>query len=90
MSALILADRIPPPQADRRQTLIGQSREGLVARLEQLGVPERQSRMRVAQLWNWLYVQGATDFARMTNIAKEFRTELDSSFNLARPEIVTE
>jgi 23S rRNA (adenine2503-C2)-methyltransferase len=90
MSALILADRIPPPQADRRQTLIGQSREGLAARLEQLGVPERQSRMRVAQLWNWLYVQGATDFARMTNIAKEFRTELDSSFNLARPEIVTE
>ena len=51
MSALILADRIPPPQADRRQTLIGQSREGLAARLEQLGVPERQSRMRVAQLW---------------------------------------
>jgi 23S rRNA (adenine2503-C2)-methyltransferase len=90
MSALILADRIPPPQADRRQTLIGQSREGLAARLEQLGVPERQSRMRVGQLWNWLYVQGATDFARMTNIAKEFRTELDSSFNLARPEIVTE
>jgi 23S rRNA (adenine2503-C2)-methyltransferase len=90
MSALILADRIPPPQADRRETLIGESRGGLAARLEQLGVPERQSRMRVGQLWNWLYVQGATDFARMTNIAKEFRTELDSSFNLARPEIVTE
>ena len=46
--------------------------------------------MRVGQLWNWLYVQGATDFARMTNIAKEFRAELDSSFTLARPEIVTE
>src|SRR6185369_8398730 len=60
------------------------------ARLEQLGVPERQSRMRVGQLWNWLYVQGATDFARMTNIAKEFRAELDSSFTLARTEIVTE
>jgi 23S rRNA (adenine2503-C2)-methyltransferase len=90
MSALILANRIPPPQADRRETLTGESREGLAARLEQLGVPERQSRMRVGQLWNWLYVQGATDFARMTNIAKEFRAELDSSFTLARPEIVTE
>ena len=90
MSALILADNLPPPQADRRETLIGESREGLAARLEQLGVPERQSRMRVGQLWNWLYVQGATDFARMTNIAKEFRAELDSSFTLARPEIVTE
>ncbi len=90
MSALILADSLPPPQADRRETLIGQDREGLAARLEQLGVPERQSRMRVGQLWNWLYVQGATDFARMTNIAKEFRAELDASFTLARPEIVTE
>jgi 23S rRNA (adenine2503-C2)-methyltransferase len=46
--------------------------------------------MRVGQLWNWLYVQGATDFQRMTNIAKEFRAELDRSFSLARPEIVTE
>src|SRR5512144_2478188 len=90
MSALSLANSFPPPQADRRETLIGQGREGLAARLEELGVPERQSRMRVGQLWSWLYVQGATDFARMTNIAKEFRTELDSSFNLARPEIVTE
>ena len=90
MSALIPAGNLPPSQADRRDTLIGESREGLAARLEQLGVPERQSRMRVGQLWNWLYVQGATDFARMTNIAKEFRAELDSSFTLARPEIVTE
>ncbi|HSA67550.1 MAG TPA: 23S rRNA (adenine(2503)-C(2))-methyltransferase RlmN [Methyloceanibacter sp.] len=90
MSALSLADSVPPQQADRRETLIGESRESLTARLEQLGVPERQSRMRVGQLWNWLYVQGATDFARMTNIAKEFRTELDRSLTLARPEIVTE
>ena len=90
MSALIPAGNLPPSQADRRDTLIGETREGLAARLEQLGVPERQSRMRVGQLWNWLYVQGATDFARMTNIAKEFRSELDSSFTFARPEIVTE
>src|SRR6478735_5718010 len=90
MSALILADNLPPPQADRRDTLIGQDREGLAARLVELGVPKRQSRMRVGQLWNWLYVQGATDFDRMTNIAKEFRAELDASFTLARPEIVTE
>jgi 23S rRNA (adenine2503-C2)-methyltransferase len=90
MSAPSLANSIPPQQGDRRATPIGQGREGLAARLEELGVPQRQSRMRVGQLWNWLYVQGTTDFARMTNIAKEFRAELDSSFTLARPEIVTE
>jgi 23S rRNA (adenine2503-C2)-methyltransferase len=90
MSALSFADSTPPQQADRRDTLIGQGREGLAARLEELGVPERQLRMRVGQLWNWLYVQGATGFAQMTNIAKEFRAEFDRSFTLARPGIVTE
>jgi 23S rRNA (adenine2503-C2)-methyltransferase len=80
----------PRARAERRETLIGIDRVGLAARLGALGVPERQSRMRVGQLWNWLYVQGATDFARMTNIAKEFRAELEGSFTLARPAIVTE
>jgi 23S rRNA (adenine2503-C2)-methyltransferase len=46
--------------------------------------------MRVRQLWSWLYVQGARDFAPMTDIAKELRAELAQNFTLARPEIVTE
>jgi 23S rRNA (adenine2503-C2)-methyltransferase len=90
MSPLSLTKDNPPQEADLREPLIGLGRATLAARLERLGVPERQSRMRVGQLWNWLYVQGATDFQRMTNIAKEFRAELDRSFSLARPEIVTE
>ena len=90
MSPLSLTKDSPPQEADLREPLIGLDRARLAARLERLGVPERQSRMRVGQLWNWLYVQGATDFQRMTNIAKEFRAELDRSFSLARPEIVTE
>jgi 23S rRNA (adenine2503-C2)-methyltransferase len=90
MCALSLAKKTPPQQADRREPLIGLNRLELAAKLEQLGVPERQSRMRVGQLWNWLYVQGATDFVRMTNIAKEFRAELAGVFTLDRPEIVTE
>ena len=90
MSPLSLTKDSPPQEADLREPLIGLDRATLAARLERLGVPERQSRMRVGQLWNWLYVQGATDFQRMTNIAKEFRAELDRSFSLARPEIVTE
>src|SRR6476620_11328593 len=90
MSPLSLTKDNPPQEADLREPFIGLGRATLAARLERLGVPERQSRMRVGQLWNWLYVQGATDFQRMTNIAKEFRAELDRSFSLARPEIVTE
>ena len=90
MSVPSIAKDIPLQEVDRREPLIGLGRADLAARLEGLDVPERQSRMRVGQLWNWLYAQGATDFARMTNIAKVFRAELDGNFTLARPEIVTE
>jgi 23S rRNA (adenine2503-C2)-methyltransferase len=70
--------------------LIGLSRAELGSRLAALGVPERQVRMRVRQLWSWLYVRGVTDFAAMTDVAKELRAELAQTFSLARPEIVTE
>ncbi len=72
------------------ESLIGLSRADLAAKLKALGVPERQARMRVSQLWGWMYVRGVTDFAAMTDIAKELRTELAQAFTLARPEIVTE
>jgi 23S rRNA (adenine2503-C2)-methyltransferase len=72
------------------EPLIGLGRPELAAKLRALGVPERQVRMRVSQLWSWLYVRGATSFATMTDIAKELRAELAARFTLARPEIVTE
>jgi 23S rRNA (adenine2503-C2)-methyltransferase len=90
MSAISLSSDVSPLRADDREQLIGLDRSGLAKRLERLGVPERQSRMRVRQLWSWLYVQGARDFAPMTDIAKELRAELAQNFTLARPEIVTE
>jgi 23S rRNA (adenine2503-C2)-methyltransferase len=46
--------------------------------------------MRVQQLWRWLYVQGNTDFWAMTDIAKELRSDLASSYTLKRPEVVAE
>src|SRR6478609_7588 len=81
----LAASSKPPAQSG-----IGVSRADLAAKLKLLGVPERQARMRVSQLWGWTYVRGATDFAAMTDIAKELRAELAQAFNLARPEIVTE
>ena len=90
MSAISLSSDVSPLRADDREQLIGLDRSGLAKRLERLGVPERQSRMRVRQLWSWLYVQGARDFAPMTDITKELRAELAQNFTLARPEIVTE
>jgi 23S rRNA (adenine2503-C2)-methyltransferase len=85
----------PNPNADSAEqphphTLLGLSRAELAARLSALGVPERQARMRVNQLWGWLHVRGATSFAAMTDIAKDLRGELAESFSLARPAIVAE
>jgi 23S rRNA (adenine2503-C2)-methyltransferase len=72
------------------EPLVGLDRAALADRLAALGVPERQRRMRVSQLWSWLYVRGATDFAQMTDIAKDLRSELAARFTLVRPVIVTE
>jgi 23S rRNA (adenine2503-C2)-methyltransferase len=70
--------------------LIGLSTDELKTALEGMGVTEKQAPMRVRQLWNWVYVHGAQDFAGMSNLAREFREQMTQHFSLARPEIVTE
>src|ERR1700729_3429892 len=72
------------------KSLIGLSPAGLSAALTERGVPEKAARMRARQLWNWIYVHGARDFAGMSNLAKDFREQMTGTFTLARPELVTE
>jgi 23S rRNA (adenine2503-C2)-methyltransferase len=72
------------------KSLIGLSPAELSAALTEDGAPEKSARMRTRQLWNWIYVHGAGDFAGMSNLAKNFRDEMAAKFSLARPEIVTE
>jgi 23S rRNA (adenine2503-C2)-methyltransferase len=76
----LVADRSP----------VGLPRPSLAAALVAAGVPARQANMRAAQLWHWMYVRGATSFDAMTNIARDLRSQLASSFDLARPHIVSE
>jgi 23S rRNA (adenine2503-C2)-methyltransferase len=91
MTATTLIDPAPQSAETRpKACLAGMTRAALADRLGDLGVPERQRRMRVSQLWGWTYVRGVTDFELMTDIAKELRGELAAHFTLARPEIVTE
>jgi 23S rRNA (adenine2503-C2)-methyltransferase len=70
--------------------LLGLSPDALKDALLSAGVPQKAANMRVRQLWNWIYVHGARDFAAMTNLAKDFRAEMDMRLSLARPDIVTE
>lgn len=73
-----------------KPTLIGQTREEMGEMLREIGVADKQVRMRVAQLWNWIYVRGVSDFDQMTNVAKDMREKLKAHFTIARPEIVEE
>ena len=77
-------------QNDLRPTLVGLNREALAELLGSIGVPEKQRKMRANQLWHWIYHKGTTDFAAMSNIAKELRLKLEEAFQITRPEIVTE
>jgi 23S rRNA (adenine2503-C2)-methyltransferase len=81
--------RIRP--APEKPSLIGLTREEMAEALVEAGVvPQKQAKMRVSQLWRWLYVRGVSDFAQMFNISKDLRAALDSAFTVARPEVVEE
>jgi len=73
-----------------KPSLVGLTRAGLAEALAAIGIPSAQVNMRARQVWNWIYLRGATEFAAMTNISRELRTALDDAYAIARPEIVTE
>jgi 23S rRNA (adenine2503-C2)-methyltransferase len=82
----------PPEIAGPRalRSLAGATRRELSAALLEAGVPQRDLRMRGAQLWHWLYHSGVTSFEAMGNVSKALRAALAERFTLARPEIVAE
>jgi 23S rRNA (adenine2503-C2)-methyltransferase len=73
-----------------KPSLIGLTRKQLAAVLGAIGVPEAQRKMRVQQLWHWIYFRGFTDFDAMTSVSKELRGTLAENFTLDRPEVVAE
>ncbi|MBN8961701.1 MAG: 23S rRNA (adenine(2503)-C(2))-methyltransferase RlmN [Rhizobiales bacterium] len=71
-------------------SLVGLSRTELTDLLGGIGVAPAQRKMRVQQLWHWMYVRGVADFEAMTTISKEMRAQLAEHFTVARPEVVAE
>ncbi len=69
--------------------IVGQTRQQLRETLILAGTPERQARMRVGQIWQWIYHKGVRDFQAMTNLAKSYRAELADRFVIEVPEVVT-
>ncbi len=76
--------------APSKPSLIGLSRDELADKLGGIGVAPGQRKMRVQQLWHWMYVRGAQEFSEMTNVSKDMREQLAGHFTLARPEVVAE
>jgi len=71
-------------------SLAGMTKQELSSALKSVNVPERENKMRVNQLWNWIYFQGLSDFQNMLNVSKSLRKTLSESFTLNIPEIVEE
>ena len=80
---------IPRKLPEGPVNLVGLTREGMRDALIAIGTPEKQAKMRVGQIWQWIYQWGVRDFDAMTNLAKAYRALLSEHFVVQVPEVVT-
>src|SRR5258708_20729475 len=81
LEKIALETYVPPA----KPSLIGLSRAEIAERLGAIGVAPAQRKMRVRQLWHWIYVRGAKNFDEMTSISKEMPAQLNAHLTVARP-----
>jgi 23S rRNA (adenine2503-C2)-methyltransferase len=86
LEKIALETYVPPA----KPSLIGLSRAEISDQLGAIGVAPTQRKMRVQQLWHWIYVRGAQGFDEMSSISKQMRAELDHHLTVARPQVVAE
>ena len=92
MNAPITQDVLTLPRKlpdSGRVNIVGLTRDQLRQALIDAGTPEKQAKMRVGQVWQWVYHWGVRDFAQMSNLAKDYRALLAERFEIILPEIVT-
>jgi 23S rRNA (adenine2503-C2)-methyltransferase len=81
----------PAPSAGTgKSSLVGLTRAELREALLAAGIAEREAKMRIQQLWHWIYFRGADSFEAMTNVGKELRRRLAEHYTLDTPEVVRE
>ena len=84
----VVAPRVATPRADGRIDLVGLSKLQIREALLESQMEAKQAKLRAKQLWHWIYNRGATDFAVMTDIAKDMRGWLEQRFVVGRPQVV--
>ncbi|CAN1553799.1 COG0820 Predicted Fe-S-cluster redox enzyme [Paracoccaceae bacterium] len=72
-----------------KTNIVGLTRDALRLALIAAGTPEKQAKMRLGQVWQWVYHWGVRDFAQMTNLAKDYRALLAENFVIEIPQVVT-
>ncbi|MGQ0610098.1 MAG: 23S rRNA (adenine(2503)-C(2))-methyltransferase RlmN [Paracoccaceae bacterium] len=72
-----------------KTNIVGLTRAQLRAALIAAGTPEKQAKMRLGQIWLWVYNWGVRDFAQMSNLAKDYRALLAEHFVIEVPQVVT-
>ena len=86
---MTMLDLTNAPQPEGAKTLAGLTRDEMQSALgEAFALDPKKARMRMNQIWRWVYHAGVRDFGEMTNIAKDMRTQLAAKFDIARPEII--
>ena len=80
---------IPRVLPDGPDNLVGMTRAAMRDALIKIGTPEKQAKMRVNQIWQWIYHWGVRDFGEMTNLSKDLRAQMAEHFVIALPEVVT-
>ncbi|QJF53019.1 23S rRNA (adenine(2503)-C(2))-methyltransferase RlmN [Roseobacter ponti] len=80
---------IPRKLPDGPVNLVGLTRDAMRDALVDAGTPEKQAKMRVGQIWQWIYQWGVRDFDAMTNLSKAYRAEMKEKFVIEVPEVVT-
>ncbi len=76
------------PALDVEKTMVGLERSEIMDRLRRIGIPEKQIKMRVSQVWHWMYYRGVKNFDEMLNVSRDMREKLEDNFTIGRPEII--
>ena len=78
-----------PRKRPEGKNLVGMTRDAMRQAFIEMGTPEKQAKMRVGQVWQWIYQKGVRDFDVMSNLAKEYRVKLKENFTIDVPEVVS-
>lgn len=75
-----------PAAGPRLTNLFGMDRDKLRETFAAIG----HKPWRADQIMQWIYRRGVDDFGAMTNLAKDLRAQMDASFVVRPPELITE